>query len=270
MTFWEKVVAWAESLGTGWVTKIFTAVIILAIGGIVIRIVMTLLNRMLKKSSLDRAAYGLIRTLVRTILLILLMLTVVASMGVDVTGIVALASVATLAISLALQNMLANVIGGFTLLYTHPFGAGDYVEIAGQSGSVKEIGIAYTRLTTPDNKIAFIPNSAVVGAEIVNYSVTGTRRVDIEITASYDSPIQTVLDCLKKASEDDRILKEPAEPFAALTNYGDSSISYILRFWVNSGDFWPVKFAVLQKIKTCFDEAGVEMTYPHLNVHLDK
>ena len=270
MNFWEKTVAWLESVSAGWATRLCTAVIILVIGGLLIRIVMTILNRLLKKSNLDRAAYGLIRTLVRTVLLVLLILTAVASIGVDVTGVVALASVATLAISLSLQNMLANVIGGFTLLYTHPFGAGDFVEIAGQSGSVKEIGIAYTRLITGDNKIVYIPNSAGVGAEIVNYSVTGTRRVDVEITASYDAPIQTVLDCLKKAAQDERILAEPAEPFAALTNYGDSAISYVLRFWVKTGDYWGTKFDVLQRIKETFDEAGVEMTYPHLNVHLDK
>ncbi len=270
MTFWEKCLAWLQKLSAGWGTRIFTAVIILAVGGLLIRIVMTLLNRLLNRSRLDKAAYGLIRTLTRTVLLVLLILTTVASMGVNVTGVVALASVATLAISLALQNMLANVIGGFTLLYTHPFGAGDYVEIAGQSGSVKEIGIAYTRLTTPDNKIIYIPNSAVVAAEIVNYSVTGTRRLDIEVTASYDSPIQTVLDCLLKAAQDERVLKEPAEPFAALTNYGESAISYTLRVWVASNNYWAVKFDALQRIRVLFEESGVKMTYPHLNVHLDK
>lgn len=270
MSFWEKVQAWLSSLGTGWATKICTAVIILVVGGLMIRIVMTILNRLLNRSNLDKAAYGLIRTLVRSVLLVLLILTAVASMGVDVTGVVALASVATLAISLALQNMLANVIGGFTLLYTHPFGAGDYVEIAGQSGSVKEIGIAYTRLITPDNKIIYIPNSAVVGAEIVNYSVTGTRRLDINVLVSYDSPIQAVLDTLYKAAEDERVLHEPAEPFAALVNYGDSAIEYSLRVWVKSGDYWPLKFDVLKNLKSMLEDAGAQMTYPHINVHLDK
>ena len=144
------------------------AVIIAVVGILLIRIVMQLLNKVLEKSKLEKAAHRLLKSLAKTMLYILLGLMVASSLGVDVTGIVALASVLTLAISLSLQNMLANVIGGFTLLYTQPFHGGDYVEIAGQSGTVKDVGIAYTRLITPDNKMISIPNSAVVAAQIVN------------------------------------------------------------------------------------------------------
>ena len=184
---WNDLVTWFQSLNFSLVANIFRFVIIAVIGCLVIRIVNRTVKQVLEKSALEKAAHSLIRTLVKTVLYVLLGLILASSLGIDVTGVVALASVASLAISLALQNMLANVIGGFTLLYTHPFSAGDFVEIAGQSGSVKEVGIAYTRLTTPDNKLVFIPNSAVVAAEIVNYTVTGTRRVEVKITASYDA-----------------------------------------------------------------------------------
>ena len=160
---------------------VFKVVIIAVIGSLLIRIVNRTVKKILENSKLEKAAHSLIRTLVKTVLYVLLALILASSIGIDVTGSVALASVASLAISLALQNMLANVIGGFTLLYTHPFGAGDYVEIAGQSGTVQEVGIAYTRLTTPDNKLVSIPNSAVVAAEIVNYTVTGSAlKLDVE------------------------------------------------------------------------------------------
>ena len=261
---------WALGLGTGLVTKILTAVIIAVIGILLIRLIMKLLMKALEKSKMEKAAYSLIKTLVKTVLYVLLALIVASSLGIDVTGIVALASVATLAVSLALQNMLANVIGGFTLLYTHPFRSGDYVEIAGQSGTVMEIGMSYTKLSTPDNKMISIPNSAVVAAQIVNYTTMGTRRVDIAVTASYDAPAEKVIETLLAVAQDERILHEPAEPFAALTGYGDSSISYVLRFWVNGSDYWDVYFKANQEIKIAFDKAGVEMTYPHLNVHLDK
>ena len=270
MNTWETILNQIVSNGTNVAVKILHVVIIAVVGLLLISLVSKILGKALEKSKLEKAAHSLIRTLVRTVMYVLLALILASSLGIDVTGVVALASVATLAVSLALQNMLANIIGGFTLLYTHPFGAGDYVEIAGQSGSVKEVGMAYTKLVTPDNKIVYIPNSAVVAAEIVNYTVTGTRRVEINITASYDTPAQLVIDTLLGCANEPQILEEPAAPFAALTNYGDSTISYTLRFWTKTDDYWTAYFAVLQKIKTEFDAKGVQMSYPHLNVHIDK
>ena len=248
---------------------VLKAVIIAVVGILLIRIVMQLLKKLLEKSKLEKAAHRLLETLAKTVLYILLGLIVASSLGVDVTGIVALASVLTLAVSLALQNMLANVIGGFTLLYTHPFGGGDYVEIAGQSGTVKDVGIAYTRLLTLDNKMISIPNSAVIAAQIVNYSCTGTRRVEIAVTASYDAPVEKVEQALRAASQVSGILEDPA-PFVSVTNYGDSAISYVIRVWCATENYWDVHFAITHNIKAQFDANGIEMTYPHLNVHLDK
>ena len=205
--------------------------------------------------------------MVRVVLYGLLILIAASALGIDVTGVVALASVVTLALSLALQNSLTNLIGGFTLLYTHPFTSGDYVEIAGQSGTVQEIGMAYTKLTTPDNKMVSIPNSSVVGAEIVNYTVTGTRRVDVEVTASYDAPIQKVIAALREAADVPQRL-EDKDIFAEVMNYGDSSISYAVRIWTTGADYWTAKFDIQRRIKEIFDREGIEMTYPHLNVHI--
>ena len=270
MNIVTSVVSWFVGLGTGLLTKILTAVIIAVAGYLIIRLVMQLITKALEKSKLEKAAHGLIKTLARTVMLVLLALIVASALGIDVTGIVALASVATLAVSLALQNMLSNVIGGFTLLYTHPFKSGDYVEIAGQSGTVQEVGMSYTKLATPDNKVISIPNSAVVAAQVINYSTTGSRRVDIAVSASYDAPVQKVIDTLLTAARSELILEEPEKPFAALVNYGESAIEYTLRFWVRSEDYWTVLFAVNQNVKKVFDENGIQMTYPHLNVHLEK
>ena len=168
MKFLQAVGNWFLSLSGTLAASVLKAVVVAVIGILVIRLVMKIVKKILEKSKLDKQAHGLILTLLRTVMYVLLALMVASSLGIDVTGVVALASVATLAVSLALQNMLANVIGGFTILYTHPFHAGDFVEIAGQSGSVLEVGMAYTKLTTPDNKLVSIPNSAVVAAEIVN------------------------------------------------------------------------------------------------------
>ena len=249
--------------------KVLSAVIILVLGILAIRIVMTILKRTLLKSNLEKAAHTLILSLARTVLYVLLGLMTASAAGIDVTGIVALASVLTLAVSLALQNMLGNVIGGFTILYTKPFHSGDFVEIAGQSGVVKEINMTYTMLTTGDNKQVSIPNSAVVAAQIVNYSAEGTRRVDVAVSASYEAPTQKVIDALVLAGTVDNALLDPA-PFAAVSSYGDSAISYVLRVWVKTEAYWDVYFQLNQRIKDIFDQQGIEMTYPHLNVHLDK
>lgn len=248
---------------------ICTAVILLVIGVLMIRTVVNFLTRTLEKSKLEKAAHSLIISLTRAALYIILGLIVASSLGIDVSSVVALASVLTLALSLALQNMVSNIIGGFTILYTHPFRSGDYVEIAGQGGTVQEINMTYTVLTTPDQKVVSIPNSAVVAAQIVNYSASETRRVEVVASASYEIPTQQVIDALVLAGTVDNVLPDPA-PAAVITSYGESAIQYSLRLWVKNADYWSVYFQVNQRVKNIFDEQGIRMTYPHLNVHLDK
>ena len=249
--------------------RLISGVILLVIGILAIRILLAILRRALDRSRLEKAAHTLIISLSSVAMYLLLGLTVASSLGINVTGIVALASVLTLAVSLALQNMVSNVIGGFTILYTRPFHSGDYVEIGGQAGTVQEINMTYTLLATPDNKRIALPNSTVVAAQIVNYSAFETRRVDINVSASYDDPTQKVIDALALAGTMDNVLLEPA-PQAVILNYGDNAIEYSLRVWVKSPDYWDVYFSIMERVKTVFNEQGISMTYPHLNVHLDK
>ena len=251
------------------VSKAVTAVLILVIGILGTRLLLSLLRRSLEKSSMEKAAFTLILSLAKVVLYLLIGLSTASALGIDVTGVVAMASVLTLALSLALQNMVSNVIGGFTILYTHPFHSGDYVEIAGQGGTVQEINMTYTMLSTPDNKQIAIPNSAVVAAQIVNYSAMDTRRVENAVSATYTAPVQTVLVALLEAGNVEKVLQDPA-PFAAVSAYGESAISYVLRLWVRNADYWDVYFLVNKRVKEIFDERGVDMTYPHLNVHLDQ
>ena len=264
---------WFEMLlataATALTASLIPAVLILVIGIVIIKLVNKLVKAALDKTKLEKAAHSLIISVVNVALYIILGLIVATKLGIDVTSIVALASVLTLAVSLALQNMLANVIGGFTILSTNPFHSGDYVEVAGQAGTVTEINMTYTKLTTPDGKLISIPNSAVIASQIVNYSSEPIRRVDVNVSASYDSPVQEVIGALCAAGAVDKALTDPA-PFAAVSTYGDNAINYTLRVWANNEDYWDVYFAVTQNVKKTFDERGIIMTYPHLNVHLDK
>lgn len=251
------------------ISAILPALLIGLAGIAVIRLLLVLVQKALEKSKLEKAAHKLVRSLLRVVLYALLCLIVASKMGIDVTGVIAFASVLTLAVSLAVQNALSNVVSGFTILYTHPFSSGDFVEVAGQSGTVQEIGLTYTKLTTPDNKAVCIPNSAITSAQIVNYTVMGTRRVDITVAASYNAPVELVLEALHAAAQIDTVLPDPAV-FAALNSYDESAMTYVLRVWSKTEDYWDTMYAINKRIKEAFDERGIEMTYPHLNVHIQE
>lgn len=265
----NTIETWLSALGTFLTANALPAAIILAVGILVIRIIMKLVERTLEKTKLEKTAHTLIKTVSRVVLYGLLALIAASKLGIDVTGVVALASVLTLAVSLSVQNTLTNLISGFTLLYTKPFVSGDFVEIAGQSGSVREIGLTYTKLVTPDNKCISIPNGSVTSAQIVNYTVMGTRRLDVTVSASYDTPVETVLEALRKAGSVETALESPA-PTATVQSYGDSAINYLLLVWSTSSNFWATSCAVKENLKTVFDAYGVIMTYPHINVHMEK
>lgn len=263
------MIEWMYSVGYYLLHVVLPAAVIFAIGVFAIRVGLKLVTKILEKSKLEPIAYKLILKVLRVVAYILLGLIVASKLGIDVSGIVALASVLTLAVSLSVQDLLTNLISGFTLLYTKPFTAGDFVEIAGQSGTVLEIGLTYTKLSTPDNKMVSIPNGAVTSAQIVNYTVTGTRRVDFAVTASYDAPVEKVIEALKVAAKVPTILDSQA-PFAAVKNYGDHSIEYVLQVWSTADDYWTTTFEINKNIKAVFDAQGIEMTYPHLNIHMSK
>lgn len=258
----------AAELGGEAAGGIVVALLSLVIGVIAINVVLSVAKRALEHSKLEKAAHSLILSIVKVALYVLLGLSVASALGIDVTGVVALASVLTLAISLSLQNMLSNVIGGFTILSTHPFHSGDFVDIGGQAGTVEEINMTYTRLATPDNKIVSIPNNSVVAAQITNFSASGTRRVDVNVSASYACAPEKVIASLIKAGTVEKGLADPA-PFAALTSYGESTVNYTLRVWCKSEDYWDVFFLVNQRVIGQFNEDGVEMSYPHVNVHMN-
>ena len=260
----ENFIAWVTSLT---LNTLLPVVVLLVVGVIVIKAILKLIDKTLEKSKLEKAAATLLKSLAKAVLYLLLAMMVADRLGIDVTGVVALASVASLALSLSLQDMLSNLIGGFTLLSKKPFKSGDYVDVAGQSGVIQSIDMSYTTLNTPDNKIISIPNSAVVASQIVNYSSADNRRVDIEVCASYGAAVEDVKAALLKAANVEGALTDPA-PFAAVLSYDESAIRYVLRVWCPSAKYWDVFFAVNENVKAQFDANGVEMTFPHLNVHL--
>lgn len=244
-----------------------TSVMILA-GIIIIRILLNIVDKTLKRSKSLSSLHVYIRSVVRVLLWGLLALVVLGSLGVEMTSIIALLSVAGLAVSLALQNTLSNLAGGIMVLVSKPFEVGDYIETEGVSGTVAAVDLAYTSIATVDNKEIFIPNSQISGAKIINYNRLGRRRVDLSFTASYNAPTQTVKNAIREVLDTlSQIHQDPA-PAIWLNEYQASSIQYVVRAWVDAADYWDVYYAIQEGVRESFARHGVEMTYDHLNVHI--
>lgn len=265
---WEYVEQFFKSLGSFTLDKLIPAIIIAVIGLLLIRILMAITGKLLKKLQVDAPALKLLRSVIRVVLYILLTLICASALGLDVTGVVALASVLTLAVSLALQDALANIIGGFTLLSTKPFSMGDFVEVAGQSGTVNTIGLNYTKLTTTDGKTVSIPNSQVVAAEIVNYTVAGTRRTDITVSVSSEHSAKQVMDALKEAADLPTALQEkPAS--VVISDYAQGAVVYLLQIWSKSADYWSTTCQAKENIKTVFERENIHMCYNTVKIDRD-
>lgn len=236
---------------------------------VVMQIIMRLLGRVLNRANkMDGTLKGFIHSAVKIVLWILTGTIVAGAFGIPTTSLVALISIAGLALSLSVQNILSNLFSGLTLLISKPFKAGDYVEVAGKTGIVKTVGLFYTQLNTLDNIYVNIPNSDVTGTTINNYSREPLRRVDRVFSAAYESPTDDVKAALFEAiSLDSRILQDPA-PFVRLSEYRDSCIEYTVRVWCKNSDYWDVFFNLNENVRDCFAEKGVEMTYNHMNVHI--
>lgn len=240
----------------------------IVVGIVIIRILMQLVDRALARSSSLGGVKKYIRSILKIILWAILVLIVAGSLGIEVTSLIALFSVAGLAVSLAMQNTLSNLAGGILILITKPFEPGNYVSIDGTEGTVLSTSLAYTALTTIDNKEIFIPNSQIASAKITNFNRLGKRRIDMTFTASYDAPTETVKTAIGEVvSGIPQIMSDPA-PVVYLTDYGNSSISYQVRVWCTSDDYWTVYFGLKEGVRPAFKRHNVEMTYDHLNVHV--
>ena len=223
---------------------------------------------MLPLSKIDRSLYGFLRAGCRILLYFIAVTIIASSLNIDVTSLIALLSVAGLALSLALQGALSNLAGGIVILTTKPLHAGDYVAVGDSEGFVEEIGMTYTKLMTFDRRTIFIPNSIVTSSNIVNFTMDGKRRVEIDLTASYDCDVDQVRDTLRQAVETVGGFYTDPPYFIHVTGYGDSAIAYTVRVYCKSEDYWNQYYGLMEEIKRTFDRNGIIMTYPHLNVHM--
>lgn len=269
----SKVGEWLEGLlprALDFVIEVALAFVVIIIGMKLIKWTRKLLKKSLEKNNADTGLVQFLDSLVKYGLYILLALTVLQRFGVQTTSIVAAIGSVGVAIGLALQGSLSNFAGGVIILLLKPFKVGDYIIQGGLEGAVSEIQLFYTTLTTPDNRKIVIPNGQLADNSLVNVTSADTRRVDIKVGISYKSDVKLAKDILLKlANADADTLKEEGKaPMAAVDELGESSVNMILRVWTATEKYWDVKFRLTEAVKASFDEAGVEIPYNQLDVHL--
>ena len=251
--------------GFSW-TKLISAAILLVVCGVLIKLILKATDRMLGRSRLDKAVHPFIRTIVKLVLLFTAIMLIAGTLGVDTSSLLALLSVAGLAVSLALQNVLSNMASAVILLTTKPFQIGHFIEMGSVSGTVVKIGAICTDILTLNNQLVHVPNSEITGSTVTNYTASDKRRLEYRITASYDAPVEDVKAALLRAAEHPLRMQE-MQPIARVNGYGESAIEYVLFLWIRPKDYMAVYYDVLENVKREFDAAGIEMTYPHINVH---
>ena len=238
---------------------------------IVIKIILSLFDKLVKRSKLDTLVFKILRTTLKAFLLFTATIIVLGSLGIPVSSLIALLSIIGVALSLAVQDFLSNVFGGIQIITNQPFKVGDYVEAGGCSGTVREVGLFYTKLDTPDKKLVQLPNSKIANDSIVNYSHAPRRRVEFLISVSYDDDSNKVREVLLDLVKSHPLTldEEGMHPVAHVKEFKDSDICYTARAWCHNKDYWTVYFDIMDAMKSTLEQNGVSFTYPHVNVHMD-
>ncbi|MEO9275682.1 mechanosensitive ion channel domain-containing protein [Marinomonas sp. 5E14-1] len=263
--------------GSGWLPLITDGLINLSFGLVIFFIGKFIASKVAKwcekrmlKSSVDKAVAGFTSSILYALMFAAVTLMALGQVGVETTSFIAILGAAGLAVGLALQGSLSNFASGVLIIILRPFKSGDFIDGAGQMGTVDRIELFHTYLKTTDNRVVIIPNSAMMGGSIVNFSREATRRVDLVVGISYDADIRLAKQIMEEiVAADERILKDP-ECTIAVSELADSSVNFVVRPWVNAADYWTVRADVLEKVKYAFDERGVGIPYPQMDVHLHK
>ena len=253
--------------GFSW-QKLLVLVCLFLVSLVAIRLIVRLVDRAMERGRLERGVRTFLRSGLRVVLWLVAVSILLGYLGVPMTSLVAVLSVLGVAVSLAVQGILGNLAGGIMLLSAHPFAAGDFVTVGEVSGTVLEVGLVYTKLTTTDNKVVSVPNGEISAKTLVNFSAQATRRIEVTVPMSYDAPVETVKAAIRTAIAGvDTALADP-EPIVRLANFGASALEYHVRVWCGVNDYWDTFYALIEGIKATFDAQGIELTYDHLNVHL--
>jgi small conductance mechanosensitive channel len=251
-------------------TQLVMAIVIFLIGKWVAKAVSNAVVKGMNKKDVDRTISSFIGNLIYCGLFAFVIIAALGQLGIQTASFVAIIGAAGLAVGFALQGSLSNFASGVLLILFRPIRSGDFVEAAGEAAVVDQIGIFSTTMKTGDNKVIIVPNSNTMGGNITNYSLEATRRIDLVIGIGYDADIRKAKEVLEDIiNKEERVLKEPGT-IIGVAELADSSVNFVVRPWVNSGDYWPTKFALLETIKIRFDAENISIPFPQMDIHLQK
>lgn len=266
----EEILNDLTEIIVGYGPRLVGAILVWFVGRLLIRIMNRIINSQLERRQIDVSLKPFVKTVINTTFQILLIISVLSTMGIEMTSFVAILGAAGLAIGMALSGTLQNFAGGVIILLLKPFKADDLVEAQGYIGKVKEIQIFNTVLVTPDNKTVIIPNGGLATGSLINYTGQATRRVDFTFGIGYgDSTEEARKVLMNLIDQDERILKDP-EPLVEVGGLGSSSVDMTVRVWTNTDDYWPVFYTMNDKVYNEFNKVGLNIPYPQMDVHLHK
>ncbi len=248
--------------------KLIIGLLVLLIGFKVIKKIVNNFVLFLEKREIDITLIRFLESLIGTGLKVLLALTIlVGYWGIEFTGLTAILTSAGVAIGLALQGSLSNFAGGFIILLIRPFKVGDYIEIGIYDGTVEQIGLFYTQLTTIDNKLILIPNGTLSNGSLINYSAKENRRVDMTFSVGYENDVTKVKNVLIDIINKNKLILDDPEKFVGITAHGPSSVDFMIKVWCKTEDYWTIHFDLLEQVKIRFDEENISIPYPQMDVH---
>jgi small conductance mechanosensitive channel len=252
------------------IINLVIAFLIIFVGKIIAKLISKGVSKLLAHKKVDNTVISFVASLVYGLVVLVAFIAAISHLGFNTSSLVAIVGAAGLAIGLALQGSLANFASGILIISFKPFKAGDFVEVAGTAGVVEEVQIFSTQLKTPDNKTVIIPNGGITSGNIVNYSAKPTRRIDLVIGVGYTADLkQTKAILTDIVNRHELVLKDP-EATIAVSELADSSVNFVVRPWVNTENYWPVYFDLLETTKVELDQAGIEIPFPQLSVHVNQ
>ncbi|MBN1892575.1 MAG: mechanosensitive ion channel [Clostridiales bacterium] len=251
------------------VKQIVFALVVFVVGLLIIKCATKKIGKIIDDKKMDATLKPFLKSLFGVTLKALLIVAIVGILGIDTTSFVALFGAAGLAVGLAFQGSLSNFAGGLLILFTKPFKVGDYIEANGYGGTVEAIQILYTDLITIDNKVIHIPNGKLSNESVTNYTERDTRRVDMTFGASYEADSAKVIQVISDIVTGHPLTFEEPEPFVRMSEHADSAVIYTVRVWTKTEDYWTVYFDLIETVKRRFDEEGLSIPYPQVDVHLN-
>lgn len=270
----ESIADMFGQIDTAWIWNsvwhLVVALLIFVIGRWIAMAIARAIEKVMGKRGLDAMLITFLGRIIYILLLVTVVISAIAYIGIPITPMIAVLGGAALAVGLALQSSLSNFASGVMLIANRPFTAGHFVEAGGVSGTVEKVGIFHSTLTTPDNRSVVVPNNAITSAPITNYSAFGTRRIDLIIGVAYDDDLKTARRVMQEVIDHHpKVLDQPA-PVVLLMELGDSSVDFAVRPWVDTADYWVVRNELMEQIKDALEAAGCSIPFPQRDVHLHK